>query len=60
MNKYVAKLGVDLTEEARTIWKIKGQNNPFYYAMVEEFDFYAGKMFDYPENTEDPHCRSIC
>jgi len=54
LNKYVAKLGVELTEEARTSWKIAGQNNPFYCAMVEEFDYYAGKMFDYLKNTEDP------
>ena len=35
-------------------WTLKGQRNPFYCAMVEELDYYAGKLFDYLSETEDP------
>ena len=31
-----------------------GQTNPYYCAMVEELDYYVGKVFDYLEKTEDP------
>jgi len=54
LNKYVKKLGVELTEESRNTWKVEGQNNPFYCAMVEQLDSYVGKMFNYLENTDDP------
>jgi uncharacterized sulfatase len=54
LQKYVDKLGVELTEESRKKWTMEGQTNPFYCAMVEQFDYYAGRMFDYLEQTEDP------
>jgi arylsulfatase A-like enzyme len=54
LNKYVKKLGVELTEEAKTGWKGEGQTHPFYCAMVEQLDYYCGKLFDYLETTEDP------
>jgi arylsulfatase A-like enzyme len=54
LNKYVEKLGVELSEESRTSWKVEGQNNPFYCAMVELLDYYVGNLVGYLENTEDP------
>ncbi|MCA9249275.1 MAG: sulfatase-like hydrolase/transferase, partial [Planctomycetales bacterium] len=32
----------------------EGQTNPFYCAMVEELDYYLGKVFDYLNHTGDP------
>lgn len=54
LNKYVEKLGVELTEETRTSWKVEGQKNPFYCAMVEKLDSYIGKLITHLETTEDP------
>ena len=54
LNMYVDKLGVELTEEARTGWKVEGQNNPFYCAMVELLDYYIGRMIHHLETTDDP------
>ncbi|WPJ95685.1 sulfatase [Coraliomargarita algicola] len=53
LKKYVEKLGVELPKNPQE-WKGEGQTNPFYAAMVEELDYYAGQMFDYLETTEDP------
>lgn len=53
LKKYCDKLGVQLPENPQQ-WKGEGQTNPFYCAMVEELDYYVGKMFDYLETTEDP------
>ncbi len=53
LNKYVEKLGVELPDNPK-VWKGKGQTNPFYCAMVEQLDYYVGKLFDYLETTEDP------
>ncbi|MFQ3242416.1 MAG: hypothetical protein ACI9A1_001839 [Lentimonas sp.] len=38
-------LGVTLTEEYKTGWKQEGQTNPFYCAMVEQFDYYLGTPY---------------
>ena len=54
LNKYARKLGVELTAEARTGWKIEGQKNPFYCAMVELLDTYVGQLVKHLETTEDP------
>ncbi|WP_018969815.1 sulfatase [Rubritalea marina] len=54
LNKYVEKLGVELTPEAKDSWKVEGQNNPFYCAMVEQLDYYIGGMIDYLKTTDDP------
>ncbi len=54
LNKYCDKLGVELTEAHRNYWKQEGQTNPFYCAMIEQFDTYCGRLFDYLENTDDP------
>ncbi len=54
LQKYVKKLGVELTEETRTGWKVEGQNNPFYCAMVESLDYYIGRVVHHLETTDDP------
>jgi uncharacterized sulfatase len=55
LDKYVKKLGVELTDAAKTGWATEpGQNNPFYCAMVEMLDHYAGQLFSYLEETDDP------
>jgi arylsulfatase A-like enzyme len=54
LRKYAKKLGVEVTEEARTSWKVEGQRNPFYCAMVEHLDYYVGRLLNYLETTDDP------
>ena len=54
LRKYEKKLGVTLTEEHKTSWKQPGQTNPFYCAMVEQFDYYMGQIFDFLASTPDP------
>jgi arylsulfatase A-like enzyme len=53
LKKYRDKLGVELPENPEE-WHGEGQTNPFYCAMVEELDYYAGQLFHYLENTDDP------
>ncbi len=53
LDKYCKKLGVQKPKDNRG-WTLKGQRNPFYCAMVEELDYYMGKLFDYLAETEDP------
>ncbi|MDA7756745.1 sulfatase [Opitutales bacterium] len=53
LEKYCKKLGVERPTDNQG-WTKKGQNNPFYCAMVEELDYYMGKIFNYLNNTEDP------
>ncbi len=54
LRKYEQKLGVTLTEEHKTSWRQPGQTNPFYCAMVEQFDYYMGQIFGFLESTPDP------
>ncbi len=54
LQKYVKKLGVELKPEHRNTWRQGGQTNPFYCAMVEQLDYYAGQVFRYLETTDDP------
>jgi uncharacterized sulfatase len=54
LDKYVKKLGVKLPEDPAGHWMGKGQSNPFYCAMVEELDYYIGKLLNYLLTTEDP------
>ncbi len=54
LRKYEQKLGVTLTEEHKTSWRQPGQTNPFYCAMVEQFDYYMGQIFEFLESTPDP------
>jgi uncharacterized sulfatase len=53
LEKYCKKLGVK-KPSGQEGWTMKGQTNPFYCAMVEELDYYMGKIFDYLKDTEDP------
>ena len=53
LEKYCEKLGVDFPADAGGL-EIEGQNNPYYCAMVEEFDHYVGKVITYLDETEDP------
>ncbi|MDP6524375.1 MAG: sulfatase [Kiritimatiellia bacterium] len=53
LDKYCEKLGVKRPENPQE-WKGEGQTNPFYCAMVEQLDYYVGKLFDYLESTKDP------
>jgi uncharacterized sulfatase len=53
LEKYCKKLGVK-KPSGQEGWTMKGQTNPFYCAMVEELDYYMGKVFDYLKDTEDP------
>jgi len=54
LRKYERKLGVTLTEDHATSWKQPGQTNPFYCAMVEQFDSFMGQIFDFLAATPDP------
>ncbi|MFT5239481.1 MAG: arylsulfatase A-like enzyme [Candidatus Promineifilaceae bacterium] len=54
LDKYVKKLGVSLPDDPAAAWTGKGQTNPYYCAMVEMVDYYAGKVFNMLETTEDP------
>ena len=54
LDKYCEKLGVEPNQEDPESWKGRGQTNPFYCAMVEELDYYVGKVIDYLDQTDDP------
>ena len=56
LEKYCKKLGVERPNDQEG-WTMKGQTNPFYCAMVEELDYYMGKVFEYLKNTDDPRWR---
>ncbi|MEP4808010.1 MAG: sulfatase, partial [Luteolibacter sp.] len=53
LRKYCEKLGVDFPTNPGG-WAMEGQSNPYYCAMVEEFDHYVGQVIDYLDETEDP------
>jgi arylsulfatase A-like enzyme len=53
LEKYCKKLGVERLKDNQG-WKGEGQTNPYYCAMVESLDYYAGRLFDYLDNTDDP------
>ena len=54
LDKYCSKLKVQPDSDNPEQWKGEGQTNPFYCAMVEELDYYLGKVFDYLEENDDP------
>lgn len=54
LHKYCKKLNIDPATLKAKGWEGKGQTNPFYCAMVEELDYYVGKVFNYLDNTDDP------
>ncbi|RCW92121.1 arylsulfatase A-like enzyme [Winogradskyella arenosi] len=53
LEKYCEKLGLPYPTDPEH-WDVKGQNNPYYAAMVEMLDHYVGEVFDYLETTDDP------
>ena len=53
LEKYCEKLGLPYPTNP-DVWNIKGQNNPYYAAMVEMLDYYIGQLITYLETTEDP------
>ena len=53
LEKYCQKLGVDFPTDPNG-WKLKGQKNPYYCAMVEMFDHYVGQIIAYLAETDDP------
>ncbi|MDX2430295.1 MAG: sulfatase-like hydrolase/transferase, partial [Bacteroides sp.] len=53
LEKYCEKLNVPFPTDPGGI-KIPGQNNPYYAAMVEMFDYYLGQIISYLEITDDP------
>jgi arylsulfatase A-like enzyme len=53
LEKYCKKLGLLYPTDPEH-WDVKGQNNPYYAAMVEMLDYYVGQVFDYLETTDDP------
>lgn len=52
LDKYAAKLGIDPANVPDR--KTPGYVNPYYCAMVQELDYYVGRVFDYLQNTDDP------
>jgi arylsulfatase A-like enzyme len=53
LEKYCKKLNVPFPSDAGYL-TVKGQNNPYYAAMVEMFDYYVGQVITYLETTDDP------
>ena len=53
LEKYAKKFGEEIPTDPG-LWKMVGQKNPYYCAMVEEFDYYVGQVMDYLKNTDDP------
>jgi len=53
VKKYCKKMNVEFPNDPKQ-WKVEGQRNPFYGAMVESLDHYVGKVMDYVSETEDP------
>lgn len=53
LDKYCRKLGVERPPKPEQ-WTGQGQTNPFYCAMVEQLDYYVGKIVHYLDRTEDP------
>ncbi|WP_407556467.1 sulfatase [Winogradskyella sp. 4-2091] len=53
LEKYCKKLGLPYPTDPEH-WEVKGQNNPYYAAMVEMLDHYVGQVFNYLETTDDP------
>lgn len=54
LDKYSAKLDVKVPHDPKYGEGTEGQNNPFYCAMVEEFDNYLGQVVHYLKTTDDP------
>ncbi|WP_442506764.1 sulfatase [Novipirellula sp. SH528] len=53
LEKYCKKLGLPFPKGPGPI-ALPGQQNPYYCAMVEEFDYYVGNLLSYLDTTDDP------
>lgn len=53
LRKYCAKMGVPFPVSPDA-WRISGQRNPYYGAMVEMLDYYVGRLLNYLKETDDP------
>ena len=53
LEKYCKKLGIDFPKGPGPMAR-PGQQNPYYCAMVEEFDYYVGNLLSYLDATDDP------
>ncbi len=53
LDKYCKKMSLPFPTSPEA-FTTKGQNNPYYGAMVEMMDHYVGEMLDYLRRTEDP------
>ncbi|MEP2777524.1 MAG: sulfatase [Luteolibacter sp.] len=53
LEKYCKKLGIPFPKNPGPMAR-PGQQNPYYCAMVEEYDYYVGKLLNYLDETEDP------
>jgi arylsulfatase A-like enzyme len=53
LKKYCEKMDVPYPDNPGG-WKIPGQKNPYYGAMVEMLDYYTGQLIDYLKTTDDP------
>ena len=54
LDKYSAKLDVEVPMDPKYGPGMTGQYNPFYCSMVEEFDNYVGQVVYYLKTTDDP------
>ena len=53
LEKYCQKLGLEYPKDSKG-WKLPGQQNPYYAAMIEMLDYYVGQLFHYLKETDDP------
>ncbi len=53
LEKYCKKMDVPFPTDP-VGWEVEGQNNPYYGAMVEMFDYYIGQVINYLKTTDDP------
>lgn len=53
LRKYCDKMGLPFPSDPNS-WKVEGQKNPYYGAMVESLDYYVGRLLAHLAETEDP------
>jgi len=53
LEKYLEKFGEEFPTKNKK-WHLKGQQNPWYCSMVEDFDYRVGQVVDYLKTTDDP------
>jgi len=53
LEKYLKKFGEEFPTKHKK-WHLKGQQNPWYCSMVEDFDYRVGQVVEYLKTTDDP------